>query len=70
MKTNNQKIDIYLLNRNHGKMNGGFVREKWSYFATTTWAKTCKQAKISFLNKHNYLSEDQVKCTFQKGAES
>lgn len=54
---NYPKIDIYLLNRG---------RKTWSYHVSTTWAKTCKEAKERFLKVHYYLSSDQVKAKFAK----
>lgn len=51
------KIDIHLLNRS---------TKKYSYYTTTTQSKTCKEAKEKFLRENNFLSKDQVKCTFKK----
>ena len=53
---NNKKIDIYL------KDLKGFYK----YECSTTWSKTCKQAKITFLKKHAYLSPEQVKVVFSE----
>ncbi len=47
-------IDIYL----KGK-NGVYV-----YECSTTWSKTCKEAKKKFLIKNSYLDESQVKASF------
>ena len=55
-KTMNRKIDIYLRT-----LKGSYV-----YECSTTWSKTCKAAKESFLRKYNYLDKDQVKCCFSK----
>lgn len=52
----NKKIDILLKHLN------GFYK----YECSTTWSKTCKEAKNSFLLKHNYLNNDQVKAVFSK----
>lgn len=53
--TDNRKIDIYLLNRTH---------KCWQYECSTTWSKTCKEAKASFLRRHDYLDAGQVKARF------
>ena len=55
MKTNNKKINVYL------KSLKGF----YQYECSTTWSKTCKEAKQKFLLKHNYLNKNQVKCSFK-----
>jgi hypothetical protein len=55
MATDNRKIDIYLLNRTH---------KCWQYECSTTWSKTCKEAKSSFLRRHDYLDAGQVKARF------
>jgi hypothetical protein len=36
------------------------------YKATTTWAKTCKEAKEKFLEQNPNISASQVKCSFKK----
>lgn len=56
MRTYYKKIDIYLKNLN------GFYK----YECSTTWSKTCKEAKANFLKKHNYLDNGQVKACFAK----
>ena len=53
--TDNRKIDIYLLNRTH---------KCWQYECSTTWSETCKEAKASFLRRHDYLDAGQVKARF------
>lgn len=35
------------------------------YFATTTWSKTCRQAKSEFCKRYN-ISESRVKCFFEE----
>jgi hypothetical protein len=49
-----KKIDIYLKD-----LNGNYV-----YECSTNSYATCKQAKASFLAKHNYLDVTQVKASF------
>ncbi len=51
-----KKIDIYL------KTLKGF----YQYECSTTWSKTCKEAKEKFLRIHNYLDKTQVKANFSK----
>ena len=51
-----KKIDIYLRS-----LNGCL-----QYECSTTWSKTCKQAKEAFLRKYDYLSPNQVKASFAK----
>ena len=58
MKTDNRKIDIYTKGR--GQLSNGF-----HYECSTTWAKTCKEAKRVFCAKYN-LDESQVKTCFSK----
>lgn len=41
-----------------------------SYRASTTWAKTCKEAKERFLAKHDNLNADEVRATFDKRGQS
>lgn len=53
MKTNHKKIDIVI--RGEG------------YLCSTTWSKTCKEAKAKFLDKHPEYEEDQVITYFDKG---
>jgi len=55
VNTDNRKIDIYLLNRSH---------KCWQYECTTTWSKTCRDAKASFLRRHDYLDAGQVRARF------
>ena len=55
MKTNRKKIDIYLKN----------TRGFWQYECSTTWAKTCREAKQKFCVSHS-LDNTQVKCNFAK----
>lgn len=55
------KIDIYLLSRFAARSC------RWQYEASTTWARTCKEAKSRFLAAHDGLSADQVRCSFAKG---
>jgi hypothetical protein len=55
MNTDNRKIDIYLLNRTH---------KCWQYECSTTWSKTCRDAKASFLRRHDYLDAGQVRARF------
>lgn len=47
-------IDIYLKDK-----NGAYIYE-WS----TTWNKTCKEAKRKYLASHSWLDESQVKARF------
>ena len=49
-KTNYKKIDIYFMG---------------SYVASTTWRKTCKEAKKSYAEKQG-ISEDFIKAVFSK----
>ena len=49
-----KKIDIYLKD-----LNGNYA-----YECSTNSYATCKQAKASFLTKHNYLDNSQVKASF------
>ena len=51
-----KKIDIYLRN----------LKGFWQYECSTTWSKTCKEAKHKFLLKENYLDISQVKALFAK----
>jgi hypothetical protein len=53
-KRDYRKIDIYTRNT-----KGVAV-----YECSTTWAKTCKQAKENFLRVHNYLASNQVVARF------
>lgn len=39
---------------------------EWRYSATTTWARTCKEAKARFLAWHGNLREGDVKASFKK----
>lgn len=57
MKTNQKKIDIYLLYR---------FRKTYHYECSTTQSKTCKEAKARFLAVNPFLSSDQVKAVFSK----
>lgn len=50
-----KKIDIYTRNR--------FGNRKYEYAATTSTAKTCKEAKARFCITYG-LSADQVKANF------
>ena len=36
------------------------------YKASTTWARTCKEAKERFLLAHSNLAPSDVKCRFAK----
>jgi hypothetical protein len=36
------------------------------YRATTTWAKSCKEAKEKFLEKNPDISPSEVKCEYKK----
>jgi hypothetical protein len=54
-RTDNRKIDIYLLNRTRGA---------WQYECSTTWARTCRDAKAAFLRRHDYLDAGQVRARF------
>ena len=54
MKTDYRKIDIYLKD----------TRNNWVYECSTTWYKTCKLAKQSFMRKHYYLDNTQVKANY------
>lgn len=56
MKTNYKKIDIYLRN---------FKDKLFYYECSTSWSKTCKDAKQKFCKRHG-LDETQVKVTFSK----
>ena len=38
----------------------------WSYSATTTWSRTCKEAKARFLAWHGNLRESEVKARFKR----
>jgi hypothetical protein len=49
-----RKIDIYLKD----------LRGNYAYECSTNNYATCKQAKLAFLNKHNYLDISQVKVNF------
>ena len=51
-----KKINIYLKN----------TRGFYAYECSTTWSKTCKEAKAKFLAIHNYLDAGQVKANFAK----
>ncbi len=51
-----KKIDIYLRS-----LNGSL-----QYECSTTWSKTCKQAKEEFLKRYDYLSPNQVAVFFAK----
>jgi hypothetical protein len=55
MSTDNRKIDIYLLNRTRGV---------WQYECSTTWSRTCREAKAAFLRRHDYLDAGQVRARF------
>lgn len=57
MKTNQRKINIYLLNKG---------QKLWVYECSTNWSKTCKDAKENFLKRHEYLAREQVKASFSK----
>ena len=57
MKTDNRKIDIYTKGRG--------VLSRWQYECSTTWARTCKEAKRVFCDKYN-LDASQVKTCFSK----
>jgi hypothetical protein len=45
-----------------------FVRQgaRWSYTATTTWSRTCKEAKARFLVWHGGLRDSDVKAAFKR----
>jgi hypothetical protein len=58
---NNKKIDIYTRRLLTGLANSGFI-----YECSTTWSKTCKEAKARFLSAHPYLQPQQVKACFSK----
>jgi hypothetical protein len=38
----------------------------WSYCATTTWSRTCKEAKARFLDWHGNLRPEHVKAAFKR----
>jgi len=57
----NKKIDIYTRRFLRGLVNSG-----WVYGCSTTWAKTCKEAKERFLFDKPYISSHQVKAQFSK----
>jgi hypothetical protein len=50
-----KKINIYTINRQGFRV----------YECSTLTYKTCKDAKTSFLKKHNYLSENQIKASYK-----
>ena len=56
-----KKIDIYTRRFLRGLVNSG-----WVYECSTTWAKTCKEAKEMFLSDKPYISTHQVKAQFSK----
>lgn len=39
---------------------------RWSYVCTTTWSRTCRQAKERFLAWHGNLKPDHVKAAFKR----
>jgi hypothetical protein len=49
--------------RDHKKIDI-FVDEK--YRSSTTWAKTCKEAKEKFLASNSQLKDSQVRCEISK----
>jgi len=51
-----KKIDLFLKD-----LNGYYT-----YETSTNSYKTCKDAKNSFMAKHNYLDNAQVKASFSK----
>jgi len=55
-KRDYKKIDIYLRN----------LRGMYAYECSTTWSKTCKEAKQKFLYRHNYLDATQVRAVYAK----
>jgi hypothetical protein len=56
MKSEYKKIDIYLRN----------TKGVYTYECSTTWSRTCKDAKMRFLQKENYLDQSQVKAVYAK----
>lgn len=56
-KRDYKKIDLFT--------KGKGICNQWVYYATTTWAKTCKEAKQRFITEHQ-LDSTQVKAKFQK----
>ena len=55
MTTDNRKLDIYLLNRS---------RNVWQYECSTTWSRTCREAKAACLRRHDFLDAGQVRARF------
>lgn len=61
---NNKKINIFTRS---GKNKVGLITwGNWVYECSTTWSKTCKDAKQRFLKIHPYLNESQVKASFKQ----
>jgi len=61
-KKDYKKIDIFTKRKFTPK---GMIAI-WQYECSTTWSKTCKQAKEMFLKRHNYLDKTQIKALFSK----
>ena len=38
----------------------------WSYVCTTTWSRTCREAKERFLDWHGNLKKEHVKASFKR----
>lgn len=57
MKTDYPKIDLFLC------IDG---ISQWGYVASTTWAKTCSEAKANYIKAHPHIKPDQVKASFSK----
>ena len=59
MKTNNRKIDIFVAHdtATHGRY--------FAYAASTTWVKTCKEAKQRYYENHYpKIGLKDIKCRF------
>lgn len=56
-KRNYAKIDICI-----STING------WHYVCSTTWSKSCKEAKQAYLSTHSHLLASDVKANFSKKA--
>lgn len=61
MKTDYKKIDIYT----RRKFSPKGTTVIWEYECSTTWRKTCKEAKKVFCERYG-LDKTQVKAVFSK----
>lgn len=57
------RTSAYADKRNHPKIDI-FVDGK--YKASTTWSRTCKEAKEKYLENNPYIDPSQVKCFFDR----